>query len=101
MNKSSNRITNTLVNKCEDCKKRQLPSEMFLLKERLWNKISKGKTKIILCKKCTEKRLGRKLIRSDFQVSAPINKNYFQHIPKKKHKIDKGIISWNIWGNKQ
>lgn len=52
---------------CVDCKGK---GEAFFIKDELWYKyIPKSKQKGIICLNCFEKRIGRKLKKSDFQNS--------------------------------
>jgi len=52
---------------CVDCKGK---GEAFFIKNELWYKyIPKSKQKGIICLNCLEKRMGRKLKKSDFQNS--------------------------------
>lgn len=55
-------------NTCDDCGKNVFAdiSDYFMLKDELWNSLTKGNTGLLLCKACTEKRLGRPLKGSDF-----------------------------------
>ena len=52
---------------CVDCKGK---GEAFFIKNDIWYKyIPKSKQRGIICLSCLEKRIGRKLKKSDFQTS--------------------------------
>ena len=53
------------INICVDCSKH---AEAFFVKNEIWDIVPKSKAKREMCLKCLEKRLGRKLTKSDFQT---------------------------------
>lgn len=62
---------------CSTCGKDVLkePNDYFMLRDEVWEEVCNNEyinIHYVLCKSCTEKILGRKLVKSDY-TSAPVN----------------------------
>lgn len=58
--------------KCKDCGLEYdgRDGHMIMLKDDLWKEVSQGRTRICLCDKCIEKRLGRQILFTDLTDAA-------------------------------
>jgi len=66
---------------CLDCGKDTFRNEYYMLRNPVWKKAN-PKIKGMLCIKCVEKRLGRKLTKKDF-ADVPLNRaKSFMNIPR-------------------
>ena len=68
---------------CNSCGKDvfQEPQDYFMLKDEIWQEVCKSdyvSIYSVLCKDCTEKALGRKLVREDYQDNIPCNEFLFE-----------------------
>jgi len=60
--------------KCLDCNiNTSHIEEYYMLYDHIWDKIIYGNKEGMLCIGCVERRLGRKLVRTDFSLFALIN----------------------------
>lgn len=78
-----------MARKCEDCGLVYscFDGHMVMLKDSLWNKVSKGRPKICLCDTCIEKRLGRKLEEEDLKPKVVVNHWYIlEHIKTRNYE---------------
>ena len=88
---------------CLDCTKdTDASQEYYMLKLKIWKSINQ-KIDGMLCLSCAEKRLGRKLVHSDFMLT-PVNfaqarvcpalaERFFTDIPQKPNKKFKSFAS--------
>lgn len=79
--------------RCHDCKRKTF--DYYMLRDKVWHAITKGKIINHLCFECAQKRLGRKLRKRDF-ADLPINYISFR-LPLKEASLETRKICLSWW----